>query len=167
VTSGARSHVAAAPGAHTRGRWVGRCGPQLSRLSPRGGGRIPARRLGRELGRIRIALDSKRPESGSSWSAAFWPPRCSPPLVRRQGFLDAYGRYRANLGRAILLGLELLVAGDIISTLLVVQTLESVGVLAVIVSIRTFLSFSLETEIEGTLPWRRREAGSADRAASR
>lgn len=70
---------------------------------------------------------------------------------------EAYNAYRANLGRAILLGLELLVAGDIIATILVEPTLESVAALGVIVLIRTFLSFSLETEIEGTLPWRRGE----------
>lgn len=76
-------------------------------------------------------------------------------LLRPGPFLEKYRRYRANLGRAILLGLEFLVAGDIIATILVEQTLESVGVLAAVVLIRTFLSFSLETEIEGRLPWRR------------
>ena len=76
---------------------------------------------------------------------------------------EAYHGYRANLGRAILLGLELLVAGDIIATILVEPSLESVAALGVIVLIRTFLSFSLETEIEGVLPWRRRGApGRAD-----
>lgn len=76
-------------------------------------------------------------------------------MLRRASFLEQYQRYRVNLGRAILLGLEFLVAGDIISTILVEQTLESVGVLAIVVLIRTFLSFSLETEIEGRPPWRR------------
>lgn len=67
----------------------------------------------------------------------------------------SYRAYRSDLGRSILLGLEFLVAGDIISTILVESSLEAVGVLAVIVLIRTFLSFSLEMEIEGRLPWRR------------
>jgi uncharacterized membrane protein len=75
-------------------------------------------------------------------------------LLRRGAFLKSYNAYRANLGRAILLGLEFLVAGDIVYTILVEQTLESVAVLAIVVLIRTFLSFSLETEIEGRLPWK-------------
>lgn len=70
--------------------------------------------------------------------------------------MDAASRYRVfrqHVGRAILLGLELLVAADIIRTVAVTPTLESVGVLAIIVAIRTFLSFSLEVELEGRLPW--------------
>lgn len=70
----------------------------------------------------------------------------------------AYERYRANLGRGILLGLELLVAADIISTVTAPLTATSVGLLAAIVLIRTFLSFSLETEIEGRWPWKRSAA---------
>lgn len=62
--------------------------------------------------------------------------------------------FRKNLGRSILAGLELLVAADIIQTVAVEPTLESVIVLAGIVLIRTFLSFSLEVEIEGKWPWR-------------
>ena len=62
---------------------------------------------------------------------------------------------RSNLGRAILLGLEFLVAADIINTVAVRPTLDSVAVLAGIIGIRTFLSFSLETEIEGRWPWQR------------
>jgi uncharacterized membrane protein len=65
----------------------------------------------------------------------------------------AYETYRADLGRAILLGLEFLVAADIIGTVAVAPTLESLAVLAGIVLIRTFLSFSLEVEIEGRWPW--------------
>lgn len=72
-----------------------------------------------------------------------------------------YQRYRQNLGRAILLGLELLIAGDIIRTVAVEPNLENVGVLAAIVLIRTFLSFSLEVELEGRLPWQAR-AGTAN-----
>jgi uncharacterized membrane protein len=72
------------------------------------------------------------------------------------GSLDeAYREYRQHLGRAILLGLEFLVAGDIINTVAVDPTFRSVGVLAGIVAIRTFLSLSLEVEIEGHWPWER------------
>ena len=74
---------------------------------------------------------------------------------------EAYHGYRSNLGRAILLGLELLVAGDIIGTILVEPTVERVGVLGMIVLIRTFLSFSLETEISGVPPWRRALVGDS------
>jgi uncharacterized membrane protein len=67
----------------------------------------------------------------------------------------AYKALRSNLGRSILLGLELLVAADIINTVVVEPTLESVAALAGIVLIRTFLSISLQVEIEGRWPWRR------------
>ncbi len=67
----------------------------------------------------------------------------------------AYETYRADLGRAILLGLEFLVAADIIGTVAIEPTLQSLAVLAGIVLIRTFLSFSLEVEIEGRWPWQR------------
>jgi uncharacterized membrane protein len=73
---------------------------------------------------------------------------------RRQG-VQPYTRLRDDFGRTILLALEILVAADIIRTLAVQPTLQSVGVLGLIVLIRTFLSFSLETEINGALPWRR------------
>ena len=77
--------------------------------------------------------------------------------LRPAGWEAAYERYRANLGRGILLGLELLVGADIIATVTAPLTWTSVGLLAAIVLIRTFLSFSLETEIEGRLPWKQRE----------
>lgn len=69
----------------------------------------------------------------------------------------AYQRYRQWLGRAILLGLEFLVAGDIIRTVAVSPTFTSVGVLAVIVLIRTFLSLELGMEVRGRWPWQRPE----------
>lgn len=75
--------------------------------------------------------------------------------VRTRDWRRAYDRYRSNLGRGILLGLELLVGADIISTITAPLTYESVGLLAIIVLIRTFLSFALETEIGGTWPWKR------------
>ena len=66
-----------------------------------------------------------------------------------------YALYRQDVGRAILLGLEFLIAGDIIRTVVVAPTLQNVLVLGLIVLIRTFLSLSLQLEIEGKLPWRR------------
>ncbi len=75
--------------------------------------------------------------------------------IRSQDRKGAYDSYRANLGRGILLGLELLVAADIVGTVAITPTFESLGVLAAIVLIRTFLSFSLEVEIEGRWPWQR------------
>ncbi|ANI79415.1 DUF1622 domain-containing protein [Sphingobium sp. EP60837] len=81
----------------------------------------------------------------------------------RGDWRQAYDRYRANLGRGILLGLELLVGADIMSTVTAPLTFTSLGLLAAIVVIRTFLSFSLETEIEGCWPWQRsRRAGAED-----
>jgi uncharacterized membrane protein len=83
-------------------------------------------------------------------------------LISTAGFLrrklaggaeDNFHRLRSDLGRSILLGLEFLVAADIINTVAIEPTLESVVVLAGIVLIRTFLSFSLEVEIEGRWPW--------------
>jgi uncharacterized membrane protein len=69
-----------------------------------------------------------------------------------------YSLYRQDVGRAILLGLEFLIAGDIIRTVVVAPTLQNVVVLGMIVLIRTFLSLSLQLEIEGKLPWRRQVA---------
>jgi uncharacterized membrane protein len=66
---------------------------------------------------------------------------------------DLYRQARVSAGRSILMGLELLVAGDIIRTVAVSPSFRSVGVLAVIVLIRTFLSFTLEMEISGRWPW--------------
>ena len=77
---------------------------------------------------------------------------------RQSGATIAYDQYRANLGRGILLGLEFLVGADIIATVTAPLTWDSVGLLGAIVLIRTLLSFSLETEIEGVPPWRRRQA---------
>jgi uncharacterized membrane protein len=82
-------------------------------------------------------------------------------LVRRAAFQDAYHALRADLGRAILLGLELLVIADIIGTVAIEPTLQNLGVLAVIVAIRTLLSFALELEVSGRWPWQRAQV--ADR----
>ncbi|MFN3513094.1 MAG: DUF1622 domain-containing protein [Phenylobacterium sp.] len=81
---------------------------------------------------------------------------------RRTGWSEAYDHYRTNLGRAILIGLELLVGADIIATVTSPVTFESLGLLAMVVGIRTFLSFALETEIEGRWPWVRGKRGEKD-----
>jgi len=88
----------------------------------------------------------------------FWP---------RIGFEIAYRELRQHLGRAILLGLEFLVAGDIINTVAVDPSFRSVGVLAGIVVIRTFLSFSLEVEIDGRWPWDRAAVRSVESSPER
>lgn len=82
------------------------------------------------------------------------------PRVLRGETPRPYEDLRRNLGRSILLGLEVLIVADIVRTIIVDPTLESVAVLGVIVVIRILLSFSLEVEIEGVWPWRRRQLGS-------
>jgi uncharacterized membrane protein len=77
---------------------------------------------------------------------------------------DPYRQLRENLGRVILLGLEVLIIADIIRTIVVSQSLESVGTLGLIVLIRIVLSFSLEVEIDGAWPWKQWRLQSADRA---
>jgi uncharacterized membrane protein len=75
-------------------------------------------------------------------------------IIARSG-RDAFGDLRRNLGRVILLGLEVLIIADIIRTIVVDQSVESVVVLGTIVLIRVVLSFSLEVEIDGAWPWNR------------
>jgi uncharacterized membrane protein len=72
-----------------------------------------------------------------------------------------YTELRRNLGRCILLGLEVLIVADIVRTIIVDTTFESVAVLGIIVVIRILLSFSLEVEIDGAWPWRRAQATAA------
>jgi uncharacterized membrane protein len=79
-------------------------------------------------------------------------------LIRRRPREAAFDELRQRLGRGILLGLELLVAADIVQTVAVDLTFTTVGVLAIIVLIRTFLSFTLEVELTGRWPWQRRAA---------
>jgi uncharacterized membrane protein len=79
----------------------------------------------------------------------------------------AYDFFRRRLGRAILLGLEFLVAADIIRTVAVTPTAESVAVLGGIVLIRTFLSFSLQLEMTGAWPWQQRSVAVADKSDAR
>ena len=76
-------------------------------------------------------------------------------LLRTRNRDVTFDELRQRLGRGILLGLELLVAGDIIHTVAVELTFTTVGVLAIIVLIRTFLSFTLELELRGRWPWQR------------
>jgi uncharacterized membrane protein len=68
---------------------------------------------------------------------------------------ESYDELRRTLGRCILVGLEVLIIADIVRTIIVDPTLESVAVLGIIVVIRIALSFSLEVEIDGFWPWRR------------
>lgn len=95
--------------------------------------------------------------AGSLYASAVFVLAVGRPAARDM----ALRKYRQGLGKAILLGLELLVAADIINTVGVDPSLRSVAVLGGVVLIRTFLSFSLEVEIEGTWPWRRGAERSA------
>ncbi|MCG7392670.1 DUF1622 domain-containing protein [Microvirga sp. ACRRW] len=88
-------------------------------------------------------------------------------VLRGHRVEGAFNLYRSNLGRAILLGLEFLVAADIINTVAIEPTLESLFILGGIVLIRTFLSFSLEVEIEGRWPWERYKSDQAVAAPAR
>lgn len=74
----------------------------------------------------------------------------------RRNTNEGYETFRKQLGRSILLGLELLVAADIIATVAARPSMDRVLTLGLIVIIRTFLSFSLEIELEGKLPWRQK-----------
>ena len=82
--------------------------------------------------------------------------------ARRTGAAVAYERVRRGVGRAILLGLEMLIIADIVLTITVDTTLQSALALGLIVVVRTFLSFSLEVELEGSLPWRRSARGASN-----
>ncbi len=73
---------------------------------------------------------------------------------------EAYRTYRRQLGRSIILGLEFLIAGDIIRTVVVSDTLENVAVLGLIILIRSFLSVTLHLEVEGRWPWQKEESKS-------
>jgi uncharacterized membrane protein len=91
-------------------------------------------------------------------------------MIRFRDATEAYRVLRQAFGGAILLGLEVLVAADLVRTVAVAPTLENVITLGIIVLIRTVLSFSLEIEIEGVAPWRRALVSGAShltRAAER
>jgi uncharacterized membrane protein len=83
-------------------------------------------------------------------------------LLRGTGAEATYRRGRQIFGRGILVGLEVLVAADLIRTLAVQPTIENIGVLGLIVVIRILLGFALDVEIDGVLPWRRREPRPLD-----
>ena len=76
-------------------------------------------------------------------------------VVHGDRYLNSYRQVRQGTGRSILLGLEFLVAGDIIRTVAVTPTFTQIGILAGIVLIRSFLSFTLELEVDGRWPWQR------------
>lgn len=78
-------------------------------------------------------------------------------LAQQGSHVRSYSVFRQDLGRAILLGLEFMVAGDIIRTVVVAPTMQNVAVLGVIVLIRTFLSMALQLEVDGRWPWQRAE----------
>ena len=89
--------------------------------------------------------------AGGLWALASFAVATMRPAERG----DAYPQLRRRLGRSILLGLEILIIGDIVRTIIVDPTFESVAVLGSIVVIRIVLSFSLEVEIDGVWPWNR------------
>lgn len=85
--------------------------------------------------------------------------------LRTKDRTSAYKALRANVGRTILLGLEVLIVADIVLTVAIDQTVESAFALGVIVLVRTFLSFSLEIELEGVVPWRLRAVQTTEAAS--
>ena len=87
--------------------------------------------------------------------------------VRQMDRTRAYVRLRGNIGRTILLGLEVLIVADIVLTVAIDSTIESAITLGVIVLVRTFLSFSLEIELDGVVPWHRRAVEASEAAGSR
>jgi uncharacterized membrane protein len=76
-------------------------------------------------------------------------------FVGRRTSVQPYESYKIRIGRSLLLGLEVLVAADIVKTIALDLTFASLGLLAGLVIIRTFLSWTLVLEIEGNWPWRR------------
>lgn len=88
--------------------------------------------------------------AGIGWSAISY------FLTNRDGpDTSAYQQFRRRIGRSILLGLEILVAADIIHTVATTPTFQSLGVLGLLILIRTFLSIEIEMELEGRWPWQR------------
>lgn len=90
---------------------------------------------------------------------------CAQDLLRQERPVDAYSRLRTFLGRSLLLGLEFLVAGDIIKTVAIEPTFNSVIVLAIIVLVRTVLSLSIDVEIDGRWPWQAAQQASVAEAS--
>lgn len=79
-------------------------------------------------------------------------------VIKEGALEESYRRFRSDFGKTILLGLEFLIASDIVGTVAVGPTFRDLGVLALLVVIRTFLSFALELEISGRWPWERNDA---------
>ncbi|MBV9325932.1 MAG: DUF1622 domain-containing protein [Chloroflexi bacterium] len=75
---------------------------------------------------------------------------------------DLYEEYRARLGRGLLIGLEILVAADVVRTVALQPSLVNISVLGILVLVRTFLSWSLVVEIEGRWPWQSRKEATAE-----
>jgi uncharacterized membrane protein len=88
----------------------------------------------------------------------FWAAVLAARTWRSAGGREGYRQLRSTFGGALLLALEVLVAADLVRTVTVAPTVQNVLVLGMIVVIRTFLSFSLQVEMDGTLPWRRSAA---------
>jgi uncharacterized membrane protein len=82
--------------------------------------------------------------------------------MRHTARQPAYIRYRHSVGRSIIAGLEFMIAADIIKTITVDSSLVSIAVLAAIVLIRTFLSFTLHLEVEGYWPWQQPPGGAQE-----
>ena len=81
-------------------------------------------------------------------------------VIQEGSLEDCYRRFRSDFGKAVLLGLEFLIASEIVGTVAVGPTYQDLGVLALLVVIRTFLSFALELEITGRWPWQIIDNGS-------
>jgi uncharacterized membrane protein len=90
---------------------------------------------------------------GIAWATSSYLARFRQPSISS----IAYRRYRVRLGRTLQLGLEILVAADVVRTVALDPTLESVAVLGLLVLVRTFLSWSVEVEIENRWPWQKPE----------
>ena len=104
-----------------------------------------------DVGRAIEALGVLVIAGSAGWALA----RFVVALAQRDDSAGAYRQVRRDVGQGILLGLEVLVAGDIIRTVAVDPSLTSVAVLGVIVMVRTFLSVTIDTEVNGTWPWQR------------
>jgi uncharacterized membrane protein len=109
-----------------------------------------------------VLLAARVMEVGGILVMLLGPPVAIALSLGRREQITAYRAFRQHLGRAILLGLEFLVAADIIRTVSEAPTLEDVIVLGLIVLIRTFLSFTLQLELEGRWPWQRLVAAGTD-----
>jgi uncharacterized membrane protein len=90
---------------------------------------------------------------------------CIQDLLKQERAVNAYRHLRTFLGRSLLLGLEFLVAGDIIKTVAIEPTFDSVIVLAIIVAVRTVLSLSIDVEIDGRWPWQAAQHAAMAEAA--